>query len=110
MSLRIRYGLLISLIFISLFVMWFGNSYAETINYIYDELNRLIRVEYGDGTVIEYTYDKVGNRIEKSLQITDPIDPTTTASPAGGTYQTPQLVTLTCSDGTGLGCDKIYYT
>jgi YD repeat-containing protein len=42
--------------------MWFGNSHAETINYIYDELNRLKRVEYGDGSAIEYTYDSAGNR------------------------------------------------
>jgi large repetitive protein len=36
--------------------------------------------------------------------------PVTTASPAAGTYTTVQTVTLTCSDGTGSGCDKIYYT
>jgi YD repeat-containing protein len=188
-----------SLIFISLFVMWFGNSHAETINYIYDELNRLIRVEYGDGTVIEYTYDKVGNRQQKTiidavpptgtitinsgaaftnstnvtltLSCSDPYGcsqmqfsndnatyytpeayatskpwtltsgdgtktvyakfkdtagnwsttysdtilldttaPISTASPGGGTYNSAQSVALSCSDGTGSGCDKIYYT
>src|SRR3972149_704045 len=36
--------------------------------------------------------------------------PTTTASPAGGTYNSIQSITLSCSDGTGSGCDKIYYT
>jgi len=196
---RIRHGLLISLIFISLFVMWFGNSHAETINYIYDELNRLIRVEYGDGTVIEYTYDKVGNRQQKTIIdavpptgtitinsgaaftnntnvtltlscsdaygcsqmqfsndnvtystaeayatskawtltsgdgtktvyakfkdtagnwstvysdmiLLDATAPATTASPPGGTYSTAQSVTLTCNDGAGSGCNKIYYT
>jgi len=106
---KIRHGLfiniaVISLIFISVI------SYAETINYIYDELNRLKRVEYGDGTVIEYTYDNAGNRLEKRIQIPDTIPPTTTASPAGGIYSSAQSVTLTCSDGTGSGCDKIYYT
>lgn len=85
-------------------------SYAETINYIYDELNRLKRVEYGDGTVIEYTYDKAGNRLEERLQIADTTPPTTTASPGGGIYNIAQIVTLTCNDGTGSGCDKIYYT
>lgn len=39
----------------------------------------------------------------------DAVPPTTTASP-GGTYVSTQNVTLTCSDGTGSGCDKIYYT
>jgi YD repeat-containing protein len=110
MSSKMRHGLLISLVVIGLFVMWFGNSHAETINYIYDELNRLKRVEYGDGTVIEYTYDKAGNRLEKAISYSDITPPTTTASPSGGTYNTAQSVTLTCSDGFGSGCDKIYYT
>ena len=34
---------------------------------------------------------------------------TATASP-GGTYIGPQTVTLTCNDGAGSGCDKIFYT
>jgi fibronectin type 3 domain-containing protein len=40
----------------------------------------------------------------------DTAPPTTTASPAGGRYTATQSVTLTCSDGTGSGCNKIYYT
>ncbi|MFZ3137404.1 MAG: chitobiase/beta-hexosaminidase C-terminal domain-containing protein [Thermodesulfovibrionales bacterium] len=36
--------------------------------------------------------------------------PTVSASPAGGTYYSAQSVTLTCSDSSGSGCDKIYYT
>ena len=36
--------------------------------------------------------------------------PTTTASPAGGTYDSVQSITLTCNDGSGSGCDNIYYT
>jgi len=31
--------------------------------YLYDELNRLIRVMYEDGKIINYTYDAGGNRI-----------------------------------------------
>ncbi len=37
-------------------------SFADTINHVYDDLNRLIRVEYADGTVTEYEYDEIGNR------------------------------------------------
>ena len=33
--------------------------YAET--YEYDELNRLKKVNYDNGTVIEYSYDAAGN-------------------------------------------------
>lgn len=36
--------------------------------------------------------------------------PTVSATPGGGTYYSVQSVTLTCSDGSGSGCDKIYYT
>ena len=59
---KMRHGLLISLVVISLIVISFQASYSDTTNYIYDELNRLIRVEYGDGTIIEYIYDEAGNR------------------------------------------------
>ena len=202
---RIKHGLLISIAVLNLF---FGSaiiSFAETVNYVYDELNRLKRVEYGNGVVIEYEYDKAGNRLEKmsgvgsdttppvgtvtinggaaftnttgvTLTLTcsdagwgcaymqfsndgttysspewyatpkawtltpgdgsktvwarfrdgagnwssdpppsdsiilDTITPVTTPSPPGGTYSTAQSVTLTCNDGTGSGCDKIYYT
>ena len=105
---RIKHRLLMSITVISLFFSLAVTSYAETTNYFYDNLNRLIRVEYGDGTAIEYTYDGAGNRLTKSISETVP--PVTTASPRGGTYSSGQSVMLTCNDGTGSGCDKIYYT
>ena len=199
MSSRLRHALFISIVFITLFLIPVITSHAETINYTYDELNRLIRVEYGDGTTIQYTYDKAGNRQQKTiiddvpptgtitinsgaaftnntnvtltLSCSDPYgcsqmqfsndnvtystpetyattkawvlttgdgtktvyakfkdtsgnwstvysdtilldstSPATTASPSEGTYNTVQTVTLTCDDGGGSGCDKIYYT
>ncbi len=39
-----------------------SSALAAPVNYFYDELNRLKRVEYPDGTVIKYDYDKLGNR------------------------------------------------
>jgi hypothetical protein len=42
--------------------------------------------------------------------VLDTTSPSTTASPTGGTYFSAQSVTLTCNDGSGSGCDKIYYT
>jgi len=80
---RIRHGLLVSLVVMSLLFISFLNSYAVTTNYVYDELNRLIRVEYENGTVIEYIYDQAGNRLEKRVQIPDTTPPITIASPAG---------------------------
>ncbi len=38
-------------------------AFSGSAAYRYDDLNRLQRVEYGDGTVIMYNYDEVGNRI-----------------------------------------------
>jgi hypothetical protein len=41
--------------------------------------------------------------------VPDTTAPTTTASPAGGTYSSAQSVTLTCNDGSGSGCNTTYY-
>lgn len=43
---------------------------AHTITYEYDSRNRLERATYVDGTIIEYTYDHIGNRL--SMVITNP--------------------------------------
>jgi hypothetical protein len=40
----------------------------------------------------------------------DTTPPTTTPSPPEGAYNAPLDVSLTCDDGSGSGCDKIYYT
>jgi photosystem II stability/assembly factor-like uncharacterized protein len=42
--------------------------------------------------------------------ILDTTAPSTNASPGGGMYYSSQSVTLTCSDGSGSGCQGIYYT
>ena len=34
---------------------------ATAVTYTYDQLNRLTRVDYGEGAYIEYTYDSAGN-------------------------------------------------
>ena len=46
----------------ALLLLMVGSALAAPIIYIYDDLNRLRRVEYPDGTVIKYDYDKLGNR------------------------------------------------
>jgi len=40
-------------------------AFAETIDCDYDSMQRLISVEYGDGAVVEYVYDNLGNRLQK---------------------------------------------
>ena len=47
----------------SLLSLW--PSTATATIYEYDALNRLTRVVYDEGTVIEYTYDAVGNRTRR---------------------------------------------
>jgi YD repeat-containing protein len=37
---------------------------ADTATYVYDELGRLVRVTYSDGTIVVYNYDAAGNRLQ----------------------------------------------
>lgn len=41
-----------------------GAAQAGETSYTYDSLGRVTRVQYPDGGVVEYDYDKAGNRIE----------------------------------------------
>ena len=40
-------------------------AFAQTYNY--DNLNRLIKVVYGNGTTVTYSYDELGNRLSKKV-------------------------------------------
>lgn len=40
---------------------------AQSIEYFYDELDRLVEVQYDDGTVVQYTYDEGGNRLTRMV-------------------------------------------
>lgn len=46
------------------------SSFAESLNYVYDDLNRLTRVEFADGTALTYDYDEIGNRVQKYIKPT----------------------------------------
>jgi hypothetical protein len=66
---------LLMLAFLGVFFFTASLSHAATATYTYDSLNRVIKEEYVNGLVIEYTYDAVGNRLTshsymKSFQIT----------------------------------------
>jgi YD repeat-containing protein len=110
MQRRLRYVLSVGITLIALMLAFVSISWAVTASYTYDEVNRLVLVEYGDGTAMEYSYDSAGNRTKVSALSPDANPPVTTASPPGGTYNTYQSVTLTCNDGAGWGCDHVYYT
>jgi YD repeat-containing protein len=57
---------IVVVIFLSVAAMYVPAS-AASVAYTYDDLNRLIKVDYGDGTVIEYTYDAAGNRLIQAV-------------------------------------------
>ena len=42
-----------------------SSAFAGSSQYIYDDLNRLVRMQYENGTFIEYTYDSAGNRLTR---------------------------------------------
>lgn len=47
----------------------FGNhALGLTVNYQYDNLYRLTRVERSDGIVTEYRYDGAGNRLSRAIR------------------------------------------
>jgi len=109
MPARIKYGLLIGVTLIGLFFCPVRISYGEMINYIYDELSRLIRVDYGNGMVIEYIYDKAGNRTAKIVDTTSPTGTITINSGATYTNSANVTLTLTCSDDAS-GCSEMKFS
>lgn len=65
-------------------------SFAETVAYSYDSMNRLTKAQYAGGTVISYVYDAMGNRLVKSLYksglpANSPPNQASLLSPAPGT-------------------------
>jgi len=73
-------------------------TFAESLNYVYDDLNRLTRVEFADGNALTYDYDEVGNRIQKYIK------PSLCSNPPikldGNYYSILQTTYNTASDGT----------
>jgi YD repeat-containing protein len=50
-------------------LLFFTLSFFESTaaQYTYDNLNRLVRVEYDNGAAIEYQYDSTGNRTQRVI-------------------------------------------
>ncbi len=82
---------LISAILMSLGCVTFSFA-ADNLQYTYDNLNRLIRVEnINNGQVVEYQYDAVGNRLQKRSTI--PVTITASAN-SGGSISPSGAVTI----------------
>ncbi len=41
-------------------------SFADSVSYTYDSLNRLTSIIYGSGAVVSYSYDTAGNRLTRT--------------------------------------------
>ena len=48
-------------------LLWVVGAAAQTTRYSYDNLNRLTRVTYANGTIVSYNYDANGNRISEII-------------------------------------------
>ena len=83
-----------------------SNSFG--IIYSYDSLNRLTNVDYGNGSVISYTYDPAGNRLTYSAVVSSDTTPPVIAitSPTTGSGYTNSTATInlsgTASDNVGV--------
>jgi uncharacterized protein (TIGR03437 family) len=54
-----------------------------SVSYTYDAAGRLSKVDYGNGTVITYSYDKAGNLLSRQVQNSGPVITSVNTSGAG---------------------------
>jgi hypothetical protein len=60
MHLKPKNNIFITVLILAFILLSFGSAFADSVIYTYDDTNRMIRVEYEDGTAINYIYDAVG--------------------------------------------------
>jgi YD repeat-containing protein len=77
MKIRLPHNKIILAIVIALIFVPVIPSFGGTMNYVYDNLDRLIRAENtSNGSVVQFQYDAVGNRTQKTASV-GPVNPTT---------------------------------
>lgn len=72
-------------------ILYVTRATADSLTYTYDDLNRLKRAQHSDGTVVDYDYDEVGNRLTKDIYR----PPVADFSASAYTGNAPMNVTLT---------------
>ena len=88
-------GALCAFIFIAFML---SSAFGGISTYTYDDIYRLTRVERSDGTVIEYQYDNVGNRIGKIVSSTPTLKTPTLNLPVNGAVNQPTSISLSWND------------
>jgi YD repeat-containing protein len=91
----------IILLLMFLFTIAFGGP-AFSATYTYDNANRLLKIDHGNGTEINYTYDANGNMV--SMSVDDTLPPNGSISinnGAASTASTSATLTLSASDNSG---------
>jgi YD repeat-containing protein len=90
---------------LGIIVLCLNVTHAATITYTYDNLSRLTRVVYGDGTTEEFTYDAAGNRLTHIVTVsgldTTPPEPnpmTWATLPYGASSTSISMVTTAATD------------
>ncbi len=82
----------------ALYAVFPQQVFAGTKTYTYDTMSRLTAITHSDGTVVEYVYDSMGNRLQKSIFLSAPANtaPGAAADPsiADGTTGQPIALTL----------------
>jgi PKD repeat protein len=107
---------LTSLIIVVMLLMAVSASFAGTTNYSYDDMFRLIEAEYEDGTVVQYVYDNLGNRMQKSTILSgepanNPPNAASNPTPSNGAVNVSTTPSLTWTGGRDLdsGDEVVYY-
>jgi len=91
------------LVFLLIFLItiaFSGPAFSAT--YTYDEANRLTRIDHGNGTVVDYTYDANGNMV--SMSVNDTLAPTGSISINNGAETTTSasvILNLSATDNSG---------
>lgn len=94
-----------------LFALLFAGLQTFAQTYTYDNLNRLTKVVYENGTTVTYTYDALGNRTKKKVtsnSVADEFTVSVTALPVqggtvsgGGTYASGTVIELLATPNAG---------
>jgi YD repeat-containing protein len=90
------------------FLLFISTIVSHAVSFSYDSLNRLTNVNYGNGSIINYTYDAAGNRLTYSgVVVSDTTAPSISiTSPTSSSNFTNTSATInlsgTASDNTGV--------